>query len=354
MPQLCRADDIRREHRPGLRLVPAVLVSLFFLLLLCGQCLAQAAPPAINEPVPPTPPTAPQVPGALPPLEPQPGTFPQTSGQQPLPLPGLNTAQQPPAVPQAYVSPQDLARFTQSAHDLWRKLQRAYPDFVADLDIRQTMQGPMAYLTPLNGEPILLLDRQERRDQALWENPSLGDTLLNPQASPYPRGEEHRHPAAGFNPGRARSTPFLKALYGQSVEEVRAALESVNFLGQNIPFNSRHGAAAALRRVATRLEHHLSQQPEDKVYILPLAGTFNPRSVAGSRALSAHALAIAIDLNAEKGPYWRWRSAPEVVEQARQNYPQAIVDAFEAEGFIWGGKWDAYDFMHFEYRPEIE
>ena len=37
----------------------------------------------------------------------------------------------------------------------------------------------------------------------------------------------------------------------------------------------------------------------------------------------------------------------------KNRYPQAIVDAFEAEGFIWGGRWYHYDTMHFEYRPEL-
>ena len=31
---------------------------------------------------------------------------------------------------------------------------------------------------------------------------------------------------------------------------------------------------------------------------------------------------------------------------------QGIIDAFEAEGFIWGGKWDDYDFAYFEYQGE--
>ena len=34
-------------------------------------------------------------------------------------------------------------------------------------------------------------------------------------------------------------------------------------------------------------------------------------------------------------------------------YPWEIVAAFEAQGFIWGGKWYHYDIMHFEYRPEL-
>ncbi len=37
----------------------------------------------------------------------------------------------------------------------------------------------------------------------------------------------------------------------------------------------------------------------------------------------------------------------------KNRVPQAVVDAFEAEGFIWGGRWKHYDTMHFEYRPEL-
>ena len=30
-----------------------------------------------------------------------------------------------------------------------------------------------------------------------------------------------------------------------------------------------------------------------------------------------------------------------------------IPEIFEKHGFIWGGKWDHFDTMHFEYRPEL-
>jgi hypothetical protein len=33
--------------------------------------------------------------------------------------------------------------------------------------------------------------------------------------------------------------------------------------------------------------------------------------------------------------------------------PYEIVDIFEKQGFIWGGKWYHFDTMHFEYRPEL-
>ena len=33
--------------------------------------------------------------------------------------------------------------------------------------------------------------------------------------------------------------------------------------------------------------------------------------------------------------------------------PQSVIDIFEDEGFIWGGKWVIWDNMHFEYHPEL-
>ena len=33
--------------------------------------------------------------------------------------------------------------------------------------------------------------------------------------------------------------------------------------------------------------------------------------------------------------------------------PKEVIDAFESEGFIWGGYWTIWDNMHFEYHPEL-
>ena len=87
----------------------------------------------------------------------------------------------------------------------------------------------------------------------------------------------------------------------------------------------------------------------------PLGGSVNWRSIAGTSRLSAHSWGIAIDLNARYGAYWRWQKspAPESILNLRRSYPGEIVKIFEAQGFIWGGKWSHYDLMHFEYRPEL-
>ena len=185
------------------------------------------------------------------------------------------------------------------------------------------------------------------------EQPVADEATAPAPEQPYPVGSGGRYPAPGFDPGRRRDIPHMQSVYGQDVKTVRANCVRVDFLGHKVLFNRQAGAAQALTRVAARLRAHLQQHPADKAYILPLAGTFYWRVVKDTGQLSAHSFAIAIDLNQDKGLYWLWKPTPEQVEAVRRDYPQAIVDAFEAEGFIWGGKWSAFDFMHFEYRPEL-
>ena len=68
--------------------------------------------------------------------------------------------------------------------------------------------------------------------------------------------------------------------------------------------------------------------------------------------MSAHSYGIAIDLNPDKGAYWRWQKG-NLSEYPRYQFPEQIVQVFEKYGFIWGGKWYHFDLMHFEYRPEL-
>ena len=50
--------------------------------------------------------------------------------------------------------------------------------------------------------------------------------------------------------------------------------------------------------------------------------------------------------------YWKWEG-PNWQVNAIEQVPWEIVTSFEKHGFIWGGKWNHYDTMHFEYRPEL-
>jgi hypothetical protein len=89
---------------------------------------------------------------------------------------------------------------------------------------------------------------------------------------------------------------------------------------------------------------------------------YNWRNIAGTSSLSFHSYGTAIDLMPSsyggKHVYWLWsRDTVEdwfsVPWERRYRPPESFIEAFERQGFIWGGKWFYFDTIHFEYRPEI-
>lgn len=152
------------------------------------------------------------------------------------------------------------------------------------------------------------------------------------------------------DPGRVRIEQLFFTTYGASRSEVFDHLSKVRFFGLRYPFHEL--AAEPLRRVVARLEPQVQTNPALKPFLTDIGGTFIWRKIARSKNLSAHAFGIAIDLNVERAHYWRWTRRGEAMVW-KNRIPQEIVDAFEAEGFIWGGRWVHFDTMHFEYRPEL-
>lgn len=162
----------------------------------------------------------------------------------------------------------------------------------------------------------------------------------------YPLGRRPV-PPEGVNPGRIRSQALLAALYGDSPAALQLISVPVN--KSRVRVAVAQGMAEAFQKVAEGLER-LAQDPFLREYIFPLGGQYW-RVISGTGRLSPHSYGIAVDLNPQLGPYWRWnRLRP---HPAQSVYPEAIVELFEANGFIWGGKWHHYDLMHFEYRPEL-
>ena len=137
-------------------------------------------------------------------------------------------------------------------------------------------------------------------------------------------------------------------LDGDSAEHVD--LVRASFLGQTVRFHRR--AAPALERVSKRLATALSADPALAPFFEAMGGTFLWRKIQGTSRLSPHSYGIAIDLSVARSFYWEW-AHPKVPIRWQNATPQVIVDAFEAEGFIWAGRWHHYDTMHFEYRPEL-
>ncbi|MDL2209928.1 M15 family metallopeptidase [Desulfovibrio sp. OttesenSCG-928-O18] len=226
-------------------------------------------------------------------------------------------------------------------------LRRAYPQ--AGIAVVEDAGG---FFISLGGERIFLGPKAGCPEPPHPDHPEDAP-LCASFVQPYPAGAGHRHPAAGFEPGRVRNEALLKSLYGGTAREVEAGLREVDFFGEKLRFSDRHGAGAALDRVKAKLAALVREKPDVAAYILPTGGTYAWRKISKSPRLSAHSFGVCIDLNIEKGIYWQWKPSPKVEKDAREKYPQEIVDIFEAEGFIWGGKWYSFDFMHFEYRPEL-
>jgi hypothetical protein len=86
------------------------------------------------------------------------------------------------------------------------------------------------------------------------------------------------------------------------------------------------------------------------------------RNIAITESRSLHSYGVAIDLRPKSigrlQTYWLWTSQYRsdwfnVPYEERYHPPEAVIKIFEAHGFAWGGKWNRFDTMHFEYRPEI-
>jgi hypothetical protein len=155
----------------------------------------------------------------------------------------------------------------------------------------------------------------------------------------YPRGPIQPITTTDDDPGRIRHYPIFDATY--PIKELKRA----RFFGHDIKLQKR--VVPALERVQKRLEKAAAKDPSLALFWKKLGGAYEDRPVAGTPLPSAHSYGIAIDLNPEQSSFWRRQP------QWQNKIPQAIVDAFEAEGFIWGGRWFHFDTAHFEYRPEL-
>lgn len=164
----------------------------------------------------------------------------------------------------------------------------------------------------------------------------------------YPRGRIGKISDPEHDPGRFRVDALFRATYGKTADEVRARLVGVIVAGQRLQVHQR--VAPIFEKLAKRIDELLKERPADAEFLKNLAGTFNWRTIAGTDRLSAHAFGVSLDLNTARADYWRWQG-PNPIWKNR--IPEAIVRVFEAQGFIWGGRWYHFDTMHFEYRPEL-
>lgn len=221
------------------------------------------------------------------------------------------------------------------------QLIAAYPGLVRDVTASEVVMD--------DGTRFPLSDGIANKTPAERQlNPDFDDMF----ADPYPAGST-TPPARGHDPGRARFQPFFDHIYGDcSKGQVTPKLRAVAWMpgrgGGIVRMTTVNGAADRLEAVVRDLE---KLPPTMTQYLVPSAGTYVCRAIAGSGQRSMHAYGIAIDIATRRSAYWRWsrgEAAP-----YRNSIPAEIVAIFERHGFIWGGRWSHFDTMHFEYRPEL-
>jgi hypothetical protein len=159
------------------------------------------------------------------------------------------------------------------------------------------------------------------------------------------------------------STDFLEALFGRTEPQIRRHGVSTTFLNRRVFVNEY--CLDSLRAVEKRVFALAEQDTAVAGWVenIEVAYSYIDKEIVGSGSRSHHSWGLAVDLVPSsyhgKQVYWRWsrvfnrQNWYRIPLAERWNPPQSVVAAFEAHGFIWGGKWSHFDQIHFEFRPEI-
>lgn len=222
------------------------------------------------------------------------------------------------------------------------RLAEAYPDHVASVDDTHVILRDGTRLPISDG-------RSGKTPAQRIESADIDDMF----ADPYPLGRPSGPPARDADPGRARNEALFDKMYGDCRRgQVEPRLRNVAWMprrgGGTLRVTTVNGVADRLEAVIRDLER---LPPAMTRYLVPTAGTYVCRVIAGTNRRSMHSYAASIDINVAHSDYWLWaggEGAP-----YRNRIPYEIVEIFERHGFIWGGKWSHFDTMHFEYRPEL-
>lgn len=223
-------------------------------------------------------------------------------------------------------------------------LMMAYPGHISNA----VQSDGQVYIEMKSGKKILYDDKKTKSMESKIAYPDLQDMM----EQTYPITPIKSLMNENYDPGRARVYSLLREVYGSSKQQIEDNLVAVKAGGRTFEFNRRNQAAEALENVMKELATLAEKSRGTRAFAYSCVGTYNYRVIAGTNRLSAHAYGIAIDLCRDKRDYWKWASREEGEERI-STYPVKIVELFEKNNFIWGGKWGHFDILHFEYRPEI-
>jgi hypothetical protein len=249
---------------------------------------------------------------------------------------------------------------------VYRALERAYPHWV-------TPQTPFpASGVNVDGKPFAwaegrFLPPASQGDWAKWAPQPFYDYPARlPDVAHWTDdqvAQAEAHLADRRSQNLVRNSEFFDTLW--SIHDRGSAddhQQKTWFLGLRVTVHK--SLVQPLRRIEKRLTDAREADPDLDRFLANLARLegYNYRDIAETQSRSNHAYGSAIDLiprsYGSRNPYWLWapQDSPGWYRTAwakRWEPHPAVVQAFEDEGFVWGGKWLMFDTIHFEYRPEI-
>ncbi|MCL2443567.1 MAG: M15 family metallopeptidase, partial [Treponema sp.] len=156
-----------------------------------------------------------------------------------------------------------------------------------------------------------------------------------------------------------RASFFLDALYQASTRtETENRLVRITFLGK--PTRVHY----LIKDKVAFIEEQIYAAAETNPLVSAWVNSINTlegygwRNIADSQSRSFHSYGIALDLLpnnlGRRQTYWLWTTRHRedwwnVSYNERYHPPDFVIKTFESQGFIWGGKWQLFDTMHFEY-----
>lgn len=162
------------------------------------------------------------------------------------------------------------------------------------------------------------------------------------------------------DPGRIRYEELFLKIYGIPGKETQKNIKTVKWPNGSVQVTTTNDVATHLLNVGKKLQAKVDTFKKNgdlknaKLYesIIKSCGGYFVRPIAGTKRWSSHSYGIAMDINIPE--YWQWSKPNSEGKYTWKNTtPMDIVEIFESEGFVWGGKWYHFDPMHFEYRPEL-
>lgn len=223
-------------------------------------------------------------------------------------------------------------------------LMMAYPGYIVNVE----NNDDKVFIIMKSGSKILYDDKKSKTYDQKLNNPDLQDMLKQD----YPLNNIKTLMEKDYDPGRIRVYSLLKEVYGSNKSKIQSNIKNTKFGYNNVQFNSNNNANKALNKAGNEINSLIKNNGKVYKNVYPLSGTFNYRVIKGTNRLSPHSFGIAIDLKRDNRDYWKWASEEKGIERIA-GYPMEIVKIFEKNNFIWGGKWNHFDILHYEYRPEL-